>query len=97
MVHIKAYFPTIRPSNNKKDSKIDLSLRRRRPKSGSNDQDQDQDKIEPQHIHALRSVSWVDLFEFSSRASNLKGVKECKTMDMQRQTQGVVSANFSYS
>ena len=24
MVHIKAYFPTIRPSNNKKDSKINL-------------------------------------------------------------------------
>ena len=30
MVHIKAYFPTIRPSNYKKDSKIDLSLRRQR-------------------------------------------------------------------
>ena len=24
MVHVKAYFPTIRPSNNKKDSKINL-------------------------------------------------------------------------
>ena len=31
MVHIKAYFPTIRPYNcDKKDSKIGLSLRRRR-------------------------------------------------------------------
>ena len=30
MAHIKAYFPTIRPYNNKKDSKIDPSLRRRR-------------------------------------------------------------------
>ena len=30
MVHIKAYFPTIRSSNNEKDSKINLSLRRRR-------------------------------------------------------------------
>ena len=28
MAHIKAYFPTIRPENNKKDSKIDPSLRR---------------------------------------------------------------------
>ena len=30
MAHIKAYFPTIRPYNNNKDSKIDLSLRRQR-------------------------------------------------------------------
>ena len=30
MAHIKAYFPTIRPKNNKKDSKIDPSFRRRR-------------------------------------------------------------------
>ena len=30
MAHIKAYFPTIRAQNNKKDSKIDPSLRRRR-------------------------------------------------------------------
>jgi len=30
MAHIKAYFPTIRPENNKKDRKIDPSLRRRR-------------------------------------------------------------------
>ena len=30
MAHIKAYFPTIRPKNNKNDSKIDPSLRRRR-------------------------------------------------------------------
>ena len=29
MAHIKAYFPSIRPQNNKKDSKIDPSLRRR--------------------------------------------------------------------
>ena len=30
VAHIKAYFPTIRPYNNKKDSKVDPSLRRRR-------------------------------------------------------------------
>ena len=30
MAHIKAYFPTIRPQNNKKDSKNDPSLRRQR-------------------------------------------------------------------
>ena len=29
MAQIKAYFPSIRPQNNKKDSKIDPSLRRR--------------------------------------------------------------------
>ena len=45
-------------------------------------------------LHYLNA--WNRL-EFSSRASNLKGVKECKTMDMQRQTQWVVSANFSYN
>ena len=45
-------------------------------------------------LHYLNA--WNRL-EFSSRASNLKGVKECKTMDIQRQTQWVVSANFSYN
>ena len=30
MAHTKAYFPTTRPQDNKKDNKIDPSLRRRR-------------------------------------------------------------------
>ena len=44
MAYIKAYFPTIRPLNNKKDSKIDPSLRRRRIIHENNEEEQQQKK-----------------------------------------------------